>query len=320
MRSILLAVAGAAVIALAGCGTAHVPVVSRPVAKNTPAGTGQATATSTAGPTPKQRAETDATSILASFVVPPGAVKLPSAPSVGNGVLKRPDGFLDTPDLVDDAAWWEAPGVPQVLLAWEKSRLPRQFWDTGYASGTGNAGGVYYWSDNFQLPAVAGVLNSRTLAVEAVDVGGGKTDFRVDAQVAWIPARPASEAVPSAARAVTLSALPDPNVHAKPPAPVTITNPDQVRALAALIDGLPEFPPDAYSCPADPGDSLALTFRARPGGPALAVATVETSACEGVDFTVGGKQQPGLGGPFEGRSTAAQALKIAGLHWQLYNP
>ena len=128
---------------------------------------------------------------------------------------------------------------------------------------------------------------------------------------------PRSAQVP-AARAATLSLLPNVNVHAKLPAPVTITNRDEVRALAALIDGLPEFPPDTYSCPLDSGDTLVLTFSARPGGPALAVATVELSGCEGVDFTVGVKQQPGLGALEGGSTVAAQALKIAGLSWKLH--
>jgi hypothetical protein len=268
--------------------------------------------------TPRQRAEADAAAILASFAAPPGASRLSGAPSAGQGVLKKPFQQPADPDLVDDVSWWQAPGQPRQLLAWEQAHLPHRFSADG--SGSGQDGQVVYWGDGFSLPAVTGVLDSRTLLVEAVAAGGGKTDLRVDAQVTWIPARPATEAVPSAARAVTLSLLPNMNSHAKLPGPVTITKPDQVRALAALIDGLPEFPPGMYSCPAAFGDALVLTFRARPAGPALAVATVELSGCEGVDFTIGVKQQPGLGGPEEGRTVAAQAVKIAGLNWQLPNP
>lgn len=303
-----LVLAAVAATALAGCGTAHAPSAGSPGTGPTPA--------STPAQTPKQRAEADAAAILAAFVVPPAAVKLPGAPSVLGGLLEHPDGFPETPDLVDDAGWWQAPGVPQVLLAWEKSHLPRQFWATGYATGSGQDGNVFYYSDNFNLPTDS-VLNYRTLVVEAVDVGGGKADLRVDAQVVWTPARPASEVVPSAARAVTLSVLPNIDVHTKVPGPVTITSPDQVRALAAFINGLPEFPAEVFSCPADFGDALVLTFRARAGGPALAVATIGLSGCEGVDLTVGGKEQPGLGGEGQGQQEAGQVLKIAGLHWKL---
>jgi hypothetical protein len=52
-------------------------------------------------------------------------------------------------------------------------------------------------------------------------------------------------------------------------------------------------------------------------GPALAVATVNLEACEGVDFTVGGKQQSGLGSVDGGQQVAAQAVQAARLNWKL---
>jgi hypothetical protein len=313
------AVAGAIVLAacaalVAGCATAttrtSVTTVARapspPSSPNTPARPAQ---------TPRQRAEADAAAILAAFAVPPGASKLSAAPSAGQGVLKNPFQQPMDPDLVDDASWWQAPGTPGQVLAWETAHLSHRF--SAGQSGSGQDGQVVYWADGFTLPAITGVLDSRTLLVEAIAAGGGKTDLRVDAQVTWIPARPASELVPSAARAVTLSLLPNLNSGAKPPGPATITKPDQVRALAALINGLPEFPPAVYSCPAGFAGELVLTFRARPAGPALAVVTVELSGCQGVDVTIGGKPQPRLGDLAEGRPVAAQALKIAGLDWRL---
>jgi len=271
--------------------------------------------TSPGGQTPRQRADADAAAIFASFAVPPGATKLPGVPSAGQGVLKQPDSTPETPDLVDDAGWWEVPGTPAAVLSWETAHLAHRFSRDGTSSGSD--GKVTYWGDEFDLPAVTGVLDSRELQVKAVAAGDGETALRVDAQVTWTPARPASEVVPTATRAVTLSELPNMNSHTKPPAPVTITDPAKVRALEALIDGLPLFPPGTYSCPAAFGDAVVLTFRAKAGGPALAVATIDTSGCEGIDFTIGVKQQPGLGGPGAGDSVAGQAIKIAGLNWKL---
>jgi hypothetical protein len=311
---VLLACTALAAGCAAGSTRTSVTGSQSPPARPAPA---TAAPTATAGQTPKQRADADAAAILASFAVPPGATKLSGAPSVGKGVLKQPFSVPGSPDLVDDAAWWQAPGQPQLVLGWEKAHLPPWFSDDG--SGSGSDGDVFFWGDDFSLPAITGVLDSRALEVTAVAAGDGKTDLRVDAQVTWIPARPASEVVPSAARAVTLSLLPNINVHTPLPGPVTITDPAKVRALAALIDGLPLFPPGAYNCPAAFGDALVLTFRARPVGtaPALAVATAELSGCEGIDFTVGATQEPALGGPDDGRPVAAQALKIAGLPWKL---
>jgi hypothetical protein len=127
----------------------------------------------------------------------------------------------------------------------------------------------------------------------------------------------ASGQLPSAASVVTFSLGLGLNADGKqPPAPATVTDPAKVSRIVALIDAQPLFPPGPYSCPADDGQFLKLTFRAKTGGPVLAVATLATSGCEGILITVGGKQQPELG-PAVGRPTATQVLKIAGLRWQL---
>ena len=135
-------------------------------------------------------------------------------------------------------------------------------------TGTGlGRGFATTWYQMFSLPDVPGVLDSRELVVEVVQ-DGDKTAIRVDAQVAWQPARPASEKVPAAAKAVTISMDLGLNQGGKkPPKPVTITDPAKVRALTALINGLALFPPGAFSCPADFGDDLVLTFRAGPRSP-----------------------------------------------------
>lgn len=167
-------------------------------------------------------------------------------------------------------------------------------------------------ADMFSLPPVAGVLDSRQLIVEVVGDGAG-TAVRVDAQVIWLPTRPASEHVPARATAVTIAMDIGMNQGSrKPPAPVTITDPAKVSKLAALINGLPRTTGEIYSCPADFGDSLTLTFRAGPQGPSLAVATVDLSGCEGVALTVGGQPQPALQG-----GIGPQVLKTAGLAWTI---
>jgi hypothetical protein len=135
-------------------------------------------------------------------------------------------------------------------------------------------------------------------------------------------ARPASEKVPATAHAVTISMDPGLNQSgtsnrgsAASPKPVTITDPARVSALTALINDLKLFPPGTYSCPADFGGNLVLTFRASAGAPALAVATVDVSGCDGVDLTIDGKTQPALAGP--GTDSAPRVLKAAGLSWKL---
>jgi len=169
----------------------------------------------------------------------------------------------------------------------------------------------------FALPSVPGVLTDRELVVEVIAAGGGQTAIRVDAQVAWQPPRPHGEYVPSAARVVTVAAVPDVAAPAgagqfRLPAPVTITSAPVVARLAALVDSLQLSTIGVASCPAFLAPVVQLTFRARPGGPALAVAQ-GPAPCGTVLFTLGGRQ-PALQVP---DGFVAQVLKLADLRWRL---
>jgi hypothetical protein len=312
----LAAMTLAALVALttAGCGTTHAPATTpanpaQPGQPGRPSPTGSVSAPSL---TPRQRAQDDATGILKSFAVPPGARRVPSPPLVSGGVLKQPLQSPGTPDLVDRAAWLIAPGSPSSVLGWEERHVPHEFALTGAATSDGPPGIAPTHADMFSLPPVTGVLDTRELIVEVVRDGAG-TAIRVDAQVTWLPARQAAEQVPARAKAVTIAMDIGMNQGGKkPPRPVTVTDPAKVRALIALIDGLPLQSPGTYHCPADFGDSLTLTFRASPQAPPLAVATVTLSGCQGVALTVGGKPQPGLQG-----GIGARILQVAGLPWKM---
>jgi hypothetical protein len=311
-----LALGAAAALALSGCGTTVSAQGLDPT--GTPTGSTGVPLTSAKSParpspTPKQRAVADADSILASFPVPTGARKLSAAPIVENGVLKTAPQVPATPDLADKAEWWIAPGAPQSVLAWEAKHVSHRFSTAG--SGRSSGPGFVTWYQTFALPAIPGVLDSRELAI-TVAPDGDKTAIRVDGQVTWLPARPAGEKVPAAAKAVTISMKLGLNQGGrKPPKPVTITDRAKVSALKALINGLPLFPPGMYSCPADFGAGLTLTFRASPGTPALAVATVDLGGCGGVYLTVGGKSEPALAGP--GTDSGPTIVKTAGLSWKI---
>jgi len=262
-----------------------------------------------ATPSPRQRAEADAAAIRASFVPPPGARRLTAAPGAGGGVLKQPVQIPGTPDLVDDTSWWQAPGQPTAVLAWEKAHLPSRFASDG-SSISSQYGVPTAWSDEFSLPAVPAVLISRELVVEVVSAGKGQTAIRVDSQVTWLPAKPPGERVPAGATSVTITELPGLS-RGKPPAPVTITNRDEVRRIASLADSLPVFPPGDYSCPADDGLAVNLTFRGA-HGQVLAVVVADQTGCGTVSFTVGGKSLLTL---WDGETFVRQVLKVAGLHW-----
>ena len=288
----LLLAAGAAV-AVPGCAAAH-PT------------TGPATAASRpASLTPKERAVTDAAAILEAFVVPPAAERLRTAPDA----LKVPISTVVSTSLVDDVAFWQVPGQPQAVLAWERAHLPRRFTPEDADFGPPS------WDRTFSLSPIPGVLNARDLVVEVTGAASGQTAVRVDAQVSWQPPRPALDRVPSAAHVVTITRLPGLDRHTgRLPAPVTITDLAVVRRLAALVDSLQlsTIGPGA-SCPAAFGAGIRLTFLAMAGGRPLAVAQ-GPAACGTVEFSVGGKLQPSLQLT---ESFIPQVLKLAGLHWTI---
>jgi hypothetical protein len=279
-----LVLAACAAVAAAGCAT------------------GPGTAVS---PRPRERAVADAAAFLRAFAVPPAAERLRQAP----GALKAPITTVVSATLVDEVSFWRALGRPQAVLAWEQAHLPRRFTP-------GDADfGPPSWDRTFSLSPVPGVLNARDLVVEVTGAGTGQTAIRVDAQVSWQPPRPASARVPAAARVVTITQLPGPGPRARrPPAPVTITGLALVRRLAALVDNLQlsTIGPDA-PCPAALLGGIRLTFRARAGGPPLAVAQ-GPAACGTVQFSAGGKPQPALQIT---NSFIPQVLKLAGLHWKV---
>jgi hypothetical protein len=316
----------AAALALAGCAVAHSPATAASHAVTT---ANPAAATSQS---PKQRAEADAAAILAAFVVPPGARKLPGAPSGQANQLKNIAGSSASPNWIDKAGFWQVKGDPQQVLAWTASHVGRSHTALGVITNLPVSGRPEtVWERDYVLPPVPAVEDTRELTVEVADAGNGQTAIRVDAQVTWLPARQASEMVPAAATAITLSVIPDPNLNGKPPQPATITSSEAVRRIIAMVNSLPAFPPGPRECGFGGGEvaALVLTFLAAPQGRVLATAYVSTEGCEPVLFAVGSQkitndtrtwnapEVTGLGVPFRGRAFAGTVLKTAGSKWNL---
>jgi hypothetical protein len=137
---------------------------------------------------------------------------------------------------------------------------------------------------------VPGVLTQRELVVLAVRSGsqtarsGSQTAIRVDAQVVWLPARPVAERVPPAARVLTVTPVfglnPDPRAERLDRA-FTVTDPATVARIAPVVNGLTRFPDGAFSCPAEYGGQMRLTFFTRPGRPGGSPADRPSTAAAG---------------------------------------
>lgn len=262
-------------------------------------------------------------SLQCEFAVPPGARRLAHVPDAGDGFLKQSLPQPGLPYQVNRVRFWQVPGSPVGVLSWEKRHLPHAL--TAGGTGLGSMRGVTVeWDASYGLPAVhgqsprGGQIGPRTMTIYAVDAGNGRADIEMQVSVGWIPPRPAADVVPPAARAVTIAVQPDTNLHLTRPAPVTVTDPAAVRRITALVNGLPLAPPGVgYHCPFDGFARLTLTFRARPGTPALSVAVADLEGCQWVSFSIGGRQQPSLGPVNGGRAFAVFVARVAGLPWNL---
>jgi hypothetical protein len=213
------------------------------------------------------------------------------------------------------------PGQPRAVLSWISAHLPSGFTAAGSGSATfRNSSGALIESqgDAFTLSPVPGVLPQRQLVVTAMPYRG-QTALRTDAQVAWLPARPAAERIPSGVRAVTVTPVfglnPDPGRDRLDHA-FTVTEPPQVARIVALANGLTIFPPGARPCPADFGGAMRITFLGRPGGPVLARFTAQYGGCGAVSVSTGGKNQPALSNwTASDQLFQDRVLAIAGVRW-----
>jgi hypothetical protein len=303
----LVLAAACAAITLAGCGSQ--------VAGQSAGHTQTASATSPAA-SPRQRAAADAARIIAVFRRPPGTVRSGPIASLNNPAVE-----IGTSDVATATRWWTVPGQPRAVLSWVRAHLPAGFTPDGSGSGTfRNSSGALVESqgDVFMLSPVPGVLPQRQLVVTAMPYRG-QTALRTDAQVEWLPARPAAERIPPGVRAVTVTPVfglnQDPRGDRLDHA-FTVTDPARVARIVALADALTVYPPGVRACPADFGGAMRLAFLDRPGGRVLARFSAQYGGCGVASVSIGGKTQPALSTyTTAGALFQARVLAIAGIRW-----
>jgi hypothetical protein len=302
----LVLAAACATITLAGCGSQ----VAGPTTGRT-----QTASTTSQAASPRQRADADAARISAEFPQPPGTVRTGLIASLDNPAVG-----IGLTDVATVTHWWRVPGQPKAVLSWVRAHLPSGFTPDGSGSATfRNSSGALIESrgDVFALPPVPGVLPQRQLVVTAMPYRG-QTALRTDAQVAWLPVRPATERIPSGVRAVTVTPVfgsnQDPRGDRLDHA-FTVTDPATVARIVALANGLTVYPPGVHPCPADFGGAMRLAFLDRAGSQ-VARFSAQYGGCGIASVSIGGKTQPALStyttsGPlFQDR-----VLAIAGVRW-----
>ena len=251
----------------------------------------------------RNAAARDATMLLGRLALPPGATKLPAEPSGDGGVLARPaSGPPAASPIIDRHRWWTMPGHQGAVTAFIRAHAPRGGKLLVSGAGVQGPGVPAGHVLAYQWPAVRGVLWSRELVIAVVDVSGGRTGIRADAQVEWTIPRPADERIPAGVHELDvtrglLGSAPTLRVH--------VIDLAQIRTLASMIDRLETVQPGVWACPAYPVNApiVTFTFRARLDRPALAVArepafaTEPTTPCDPMTFSIRGHaRRPLLGG------------------------
>lgn len=225
--------------------------------------------------------------LLTLAPVPPGANRAASSPVQATSGAPQTPG---SPDLIDQAAWWTAPGTMASITTWVQSQVPAgaTVMGTGSSSTRGVNDSEYVV---FAFPAQPPVLTLRTLAVTVAPDGPTQVAVRADAQVIWDPSRPpASQIDPRAVSSITVTRLPSfPEVTGTTTAvgpPATVTDPSRIRSFVTVLNGLPIDNSGVHSCPSWSGLSFTVDLK---GSDKSTVATLsgDQAQCEGLALTVG---------------------------------
>ncbi len=239
----------------------------------------------------RARAEADAPRLLGLLELPPGAVRSATEPAGDHGAFAQPGHDELTPNLVDAHAWWTVPGTASDVLAHVAAHVPADA--NLFVRGTSNVAPGYE-SESFSLPAIAGVLSERVLAVAVEQLATGTTAVRTDGEALWISARPAWEQIPAGVHTVTYAARR--TTRAGKPGrvsgPIILTG-AQARELVHFINRLELVQPGERSCPAALDTSVALRFvDAR--GATIARAVEWPTGCAYVSLKIGDRIGPAL--------------------------
>lgn len=247
-------------------------------------------------PTRQHDALEAAKQLLTKAVLPPGARPSAVEPAGDGGRLNFAPQSAASPNLVDLTRFAVVPGSPGSVSAWLKAHPPAGSAPWGTGTVTSPTQPAVWWMAR-SWPTVGEVLDGRTLAVSVTSLPGGRSAVRIDAEVQWLPAKPAGDLVPAGATVLTAvlshGLNPGENGH-----PLTTTRDRaKIAAIRDRVDKLPVASPGAMSCPADFGRTLTVTFYGRAGGAPLAVVTADDGGCGFVTVTEHGhKASPPLMG------------------------
>lgn len=228
-----------------------------------------------------QRADT----LMATVILPAGSSPVPAAPvavlQTGRAVEQQ-----DLP-VFDRARFWTVPGDPATVIASVRQHPP-----TGAeALGTSDSDTVDFSPDG--TSACECYPYTQDIVAVKVAPDGDRTAVRVDVQVIWRPARPASETIPVTVLQARLSVTGRPAQVGQPGIVATsgeVTGAG-VQQLIRLLDALPVDDTQGWAGCGAFGPTVTMTFR-WPGH--AATLRWDYFECGRIDATIDNRSQPTL--------------------------
>jgi hypothetical protein len=255
----------------------------------------------------KRFAQRDVHKLITRVVLPAGATLTAHDPATDSALAESAFGAA-TPALVDLRRFYRVAGEqPRAVLAWFQGHVPAGA--SRSMSGSGSGPGYSFSALEYSFRAISSALVSRDISVSVAAARGGGTAIRIDAQDIWWVPRPRSERVPAGVQLIDVTVQ---RLNPTSTTSLTVTDAAKVRRIVSLVNALPPAQPGTYSCPADLGPSVTLSFRAAPGATPLAGAVADGTGCGGVTFTLGGKSEPGLSGGYDLVSQLEKLLAFSG--------
>ena len=118
---------------------------------------------------------------------------------------------------------------------------------------------------------------------------GHRSGIRVDAEVTWLPAKPAGDIVPEGAKVLTAVLSAGLNPGEPGPALVTTTDPEKIEAIRDFVNQLSVVAAGVRFCPADFGQHLTIASTRERPSQAFPVVVADVGGCEEVQVERGGQ-------------------------------
>lgn len=201
-------------------------------------------------------------------------VKLPPSlegnRTVPSPALGNPPQRPATSDLAQATHFFTAPGTMAKTLAFFERHRPAGYTASGSGQGSSDTGTGQVATVMDALGGMPPGVSSAQLLLSVTQISAQRVGIRVDAQVTWLPPKPAGLTVPARDTTAVVSITETASYsqvaseHLPAPRRIVVSVPSQVERLRDAADGLVPAAPGVRSCPADLGTRYVVAFATSP--------------------------------------------------------